>query len=218
MTTQWQMALAYGSQEKVIAALRAIGEAVLATRLELCMEARRARHGGDGWPRTCRSAACAWCRPPMVRGWWLGMCQWAADATTSSLAVIPIRSTAGLPAAVRRLRRALRDVRDRMARRRRRWRGVCFAGLACGDGTALVLISHDDVNRSEVLDALRRRWPDVAVKPLEQEEPTVAMSAEDAADLGRCRRAAEPLRIIILPQRDPEPAASPIVEPMPVIV
>ena len=154
----------------------------------------------------------------MIRGWWLGMCQWAAEGTTSSLAVIPIHSPAGLPAAVRRLRRGLRDVRDRMARRRRRWRGVCLAGLACGDGAALVLITHDDVNRSEVLDALRGRWPDAAVKTLEQEAPTVAMSAEDAADLGRCRRGVEPLRIIVLPQRDPQPATPPIVEPMPVIV
>jgi hypothetical protein len=95
---------------------------------------------------------------------------------------------------------------------------VCFAGLASGDGTALVLISHDGVSRGEVLDVLRRRWPEVAVKTLEQEAPTVAMSAECAADLGHCHRATEPLRIIILPQRDPQPAIPPVIEPMPVII
>jgi hypothetical protein len=34
------------------------------------------------------------------------------------------------------------------------------------------------------------------VKGLEQEEPDVAMTADDAADLGRCRRGVEPLRIV----------------------
>ena len=40
------------------------------------------------------------------------------------------------------------------------------------------------------------------VKELEQEEPTVAMSPGDAADLGRCRRGVEPLRIVVMPQYD----------------
>ncbi len=218
MTTERQMAMAYVAQEEVIVALRAIGETDLATRLERCATARRERHGGDGWPRTCRSIACAWCRPPLIRGWWFGIRHWAAEATTTSLVIIPIHSPAGLPAAVRRLRRGLRDVRDRMARHRRRWRGVGFAGMAGGDGAALVLVSHAGVDRGEVLDVLRRRWPDAAVKSLEREQPAVAMTAEGAADLGRCRRGAEPLRIIILPQHDPQPTVSPVIEPMPVIV
>ena len=66
-----------------------------------------------------------------------------------------------------------------MARRSRRWRDR-FAGMAGGDGTALVLISHEGVDRHEVEDVLRRRWPEVVVKSLEQEEPTVAMSSSDA--------------------------------------
>ena len=44
------------------------------------------------------------------------------------------------------------------------------------------------------------------------------MVAEDAADLGRCRRGVEPLRIVIMPQQDQQAIISPIVEPMPVIV
>ena len=71
--------------------------------------------------------------------------------------------------------------------------------MAGGDATALVLTTHEGVDRREVLDALRRRWPDVVVKELEQETPTVAMSPADAVDLGRCRRGVEPLRIVIMP-------------------
>jgi hypothetical protein len=103
-----------------------------------------------------------------------------------------------------------------MARRSRRWREVCCTGMAGGDGKALVLVSHDGVDRCEVEAALRRRWPNVVVKSLEQEKPTVAMTAEDAADLGRHRRGVEPLRIVIMPQYDRQPITSPIIQPMPV--
>ena len=145
------------------------------------------------------------------------MCRWSAEATKWSLAIIPLHSSAGLPDAVRRLRRGLRDVRDRMARRRRRWRDVCFAGMAGGDHTALVMITHEGIDWWEVLDALRRRWPAVVVKSLEQEEPTWVMTADDAADLGRCRRGVEPMRVVIMPQHEWQ-IASPVIEPMPVVV
>ena len=105
-----------------------------------------------------------------------------------------------------------------MARRRRRWRELGFAGMAGGDRRALVLVSHDGVDRREVLDVLRRRWPDVVLKGLEQDAPTSEMVAEDAADLGRCRRGVEPLRIVIMPQQDQQTIISPIVEPIPAVV
>jgi hypothetical protein len=196
--------------------LYVIGEVDLAGRLERCMTARRERRGGDGWPYSCRSAACVWCRPPLIRSWWGGMRQWSAG-TTSSLAIVRIDSSAGLRDGVRRLRRGLRDVRDRVARCRTQWRDVCCTGMAGGDHTALVMITHDGVDRSEVVDVLRRRWPEVVVKSLEQEQPAVAMLAGDAADLGRHRRGVEPLRIVILPQHDRQ-VASPMIEPMPVLV
>jgi hypothetical protein len=47
--------------------------------------------------------------------------------------------------ALRRLRRGLRDVRDRMARRRIRWRDVCFAGMAGRDHTAVVVTTHEGI-------------------------------------------------------------------------
>jgi hypothetical protein len=212
------MATKYAAQQVVIATLRSIGDPDLADRLERCATARRDRRGGDGWPFTCRSSACEWCRRPMIRSWWFGMSQWAAEATTWSLAIIPLHSSAGLPDAVRRLRRGLRDVRDRMARRRRSWRDVSFAGMAGGDGMALVLVSHEGIDRHEVEDALRRRWTDVVVKGLEQEEPDVAMLPGDAADLGRCRRGVEPLRIVVMPQRDRQTITSSIIKPVSVIV
>ncbi len=87
-----------------------------------------------------------------------------------------------------------------MAWRSGRWREVCFAGMAGGDGTALVMITHEGIDRHEVEDVLHGRRPDVVVKGLEQEEPDVAMTADDAADLGRCRRGVEPLRIVVMPQ------------------
>ncbi len=104
-----------------------------------------------------------------------------------------------------------------MARHRRSWRDVSVAGMAGGDHTALVMITHEGIDQHEVETVLRRRWPEVVVKGLEQEVPTWAMTAEDAADLGRCRRGVEPLRIVVMPQHDQQ-VASPMVEPMPVLV
>ena len=220
MTTQHEMEMAYDVQQEVIAALYEIGDSDLADRLERCMAARQERHYGDGWPYSCRSSACLWCRRAMIRGWWEGMRYWSEAATTLSLAIISIRSPAGLPDAARRLRRGLRDVRDRTARRFRRWRTVSFAGLTGGDHRALVLISHDGVERRELLDVLRRRWPSVVLKDLAQEEPMWAMTPDDAADLGTHRRGAEPLRILVMPQRITRVTVAPLreIEPMPILV
>jgi hypothetical protein len=56
--------------------------------------------------------------------------------------------------------------------------------MAGGDGTVLVMIAHDGVNRHEVEDVLLGRWPEVVlVKELEQEQPAVAMSPGNAANL-----------------------------------
>jgi hypothetical protein len=108
-------------------------------------------------------------------------------------------------------------VRDRTTRHRNRWRDMCCAGMAGGDHTALVMIRHEGIDRREVQDVLCHRWPDVVVKELQHEEPTWAMSPADAADLGRCRRGVEPLRIVIMPQHD-RPVAASIVAPMPVVI
>ena len=114
-----------------------------------------------------------------------------------------MHSSAGLPDAVRRLRRGLRDVRDRMARRSRRWREVCCAGMAGGDGTALVMVSHEGVDRHEVEDVLRRRWPDVALK----ESGAGATSRGDVARRC-CRSRTVPPRCRAVADRDHAPARS----------
>jgi hypothetical protein len=120
------------------------------------------------------------------------------------------QSPAGLSDAVRRLRRGLRDVRDRTVRRSRQWRAVCFAGLVGSDHRALVMILHQGIDRREVLDMLCRRWSDVVLKDLQQEEPTWTMSADDAADLGHRRSGVEPLRIVVMPQQAPRVTAAPV--------
>jgi hypothetical protein len=219
MTTQHEMEMVYVTQAEVIATLCEIGDDDLAIRLQRCMTARRERHYCGGWPYSCRTSACFWCRRAMIRGWWAGMAYWSEAVAASSLAIISVLSPGGLPDAVRRLRRGLRDVRDRAARRWKRWRAVSFAGLMGGDHRALVMISHQGIDRREVLGVLRRRWPDVVVKDLEHEEPTWAMTADDAADLGSRRRGAEPLRIVVMPQkvRRVTVAPTPVIEPMPVL-
>ncbi len=82
---------------------------------------------------------------------------------------------------------------------------------------ALVMITHEGIDRREVQDLLHRRWPDVVMTNLEREVPTVTMSPSDAADLWRCRRGVEPLRIVIMPQHDRQVIASEV-EAMPVVV
>jgi hypothetical protein len=89
--------------------------------------------------------------------------------------------------------------------------------MAGGDGIALVMTTHEGVDRHEVEAVLRRQWPNAVVKELEQEQPAVAMTAEDAADIGQRRRGVEPLRIVVMPQHYRQVAA-PAVEPMPVVV
>ena len=220
MTTSHEMELSYIVQQQVIGILHETQDHDLATRLERCMTARQQRHYGDGWPYSCRSAACLWCRRPLVRTWWSGITYWSEAATTSSLTIIPLQSPSGLADAVRRLRRGLRDVRDRTARRRRAWRSVAFAGMTGGDHRALLLISHQGVDRREVRDALRPRWPDIVLKDLADEEPTWEMTTEDAADLGARRRGVEGLRVLIMPQRITRVTIAPVIEiaPMPVVV
>jgi hypothetical protein len=82
------------------------------------------------------------------------------------------------------------------------WRTVCFAGLAGGDGSAFILVEHEGVERCEVVKVLQRRWPEVVLKNLDNETPTSTIMTDDAADLARFRRGVEPLRLVVLPQRD----------------
>ena len=107
------------------------------------------------------------------------------------------------------------------ARRFRRWRTVGLASMIGGDHRALVMISHEGIERREVLDVLCRRWPTVTLKELAQEEPAWTITPDDAADLGTRRRGAEPLRVLVMPQKITGVTVAPatmILEPMPMIM
>jgi hypothetical protein len=212
-----------GQQRETIAALREVGGAHAAGRLKRCMEVRLSRRHGSGWPEVCRSPGCRWCGPTLAHGWWRGIERWIVEGGDPvTLAVLPLNhGPGGLRAAVARQRRALRDVRDRAARRNRRWRGVAIAGMAAGDRTALVLVRHPGVTRGEAAQVLRRRWPSAAIGDVWAASPSWEMPVEDAAQLARARRGVEPLRIVVLAQRADRdrgaaPALSAALEPMPV--
>jgi hypothetical protein len=71
----------------------------------------------------------------------------------------PLGSSPGLRDAVRQLRRGLRDVKDRMARRRNRWRDVDFAGMAGGDHEVMVLISPSQAHHFAASPSGQRHQP-----------------------------------------------------------
>ena len=216
MVTQRKIELSNTKQQAAVCALLSNGEPELAARLGRCMTAHRSRHHGNGRQFTCQSAACVWCRPMIIHGWWVGICDWAA--ATSSLAILSIDSSIGLLDATRHLRRAIRDVRDRVARRRNEWRDVRFAGIIGGDRRAMLMVSHERVDRCEVRDVMQRRWPGALINRPGREEPVWEMSPDDAAELGQCRRGIEPVRLVIMPQREREVTTSSPVDSMPVLV
>lgn len=203
MTARRRSAEMRAEQVRVISALRATGEPHPADRLARCMEARGAQRQGDGWPWTCTSAGCAWCGRALRRRWWTGMRRWIVqEGALVSLAVLPLHHHPGdLRAAVARLRRACRDVRDRTARRNWRWRAVAVAGMATGDGTALLFFRHTGVDRAAIAQVLGKRWPSSVVGDVGAKPPSWTFAAEDAAELARARRGVEPLRVVVLAQR-----------------
>ncbi len=204
MTVQRRTLAARAAQVRVIAALLATGDTHVAGRLQRCMEAMTTRRHGTGWPWACRtSAGCAWCGKTLARRWWRGLRAWIMEHDAPvSFAVLPLPHSPGaICAASARLRRAVRDVRDRAARHRTPWRSVAFAGMATGDGVAFVLVRHPGVERPEVAAVLRKRWPAAVITVVGASEPSWAMSMEDAAELARARRGLEPLRIVVLAQR-----------------
>jgi hypothetical protein len=83
-----------------------------------------------------------------------------------------------------------------------------------------VIISHQGIDRREVLDVLRQRWPSVVLKDLAQDEPMWEMTAYDAANLGSRRRGVEPLRVLVMPQKITRVtvAPTPVIEGMPVVI
>jgi hypothetical protein len=123
------------------------------------------------------------------------------DSHSVSLAILPLHHPPEmLRAAVRRLRRALRDIRDRMCRRDDRWHAVAVAGMAQGDGKAMLLVRHPGIGEAEIAEVLQRRWPDAQVTDFTTVFPVWNLGVENAVELARARRGVEPLRIVVMGQ------------------
>jgi hypothetical protein len=131
-----------------------------------------------------------------MRRWWRGFQVWLTGPDIS-LAIIPVAGD--LISDTRRLRKGMRDVRDRTAHRDPRWAGVAIAGLTDGD-RALILIRHPGIDRAEVWARFERRWPEIVLCNPGKFEPSYQMAVANAVALARCRRGIEPTRIVVMPQ------------------
>jgi hypothetical protein len=207
-------------QREVVTALRAIGADNIAARLQRCVAARVGR-SRQHWPWRCHSSGCQWCGPRAGRRWWRGIEEWAVmSGEPCALVVIsapqlPIMETAP------RLRRGLRDVRDRAARLDRRWRSVSMAGVVDCSGRALVLVRHPSLPPDAVASRMARRWPSASLHPPGSLAPRFDLTVPLAVALAAKRRGVQPLRIVIMPQRPPGVAEVPVRrcdrEPMPLL-
>lgn len=178
-------------QSAVIDTLVATGDDDLGMRLARCQLERK--HRQTGWPSRCQSSGCWACRRTVVRRWWRGFRIWLDDAATS-LAVIPLDG--GPITAIRKLRKSLRDVRDRAAQRDRRWQGIAMAGVL-SDDHLLLLVQHAGISRAATWSMLEPRWPDIVFGDIGNTELSTWLTVEDAASLARRRRGIEPIRVVI---------------------
>jgi len=181
-------------QSAVIDTLVLNGDDDLAIQLTRCQYERQNRR--PGWPWQCRLSGCWACRRATTRRWWRGFRLWLDDVTTS-LAIILLNGDPII--AIRKLRRALRDVRDRAARRDLRWRGVALAGVLSNDHL-LLLVQHAGIIRAATWSMLEPRWPDVVLGDVNDTEPSTWLTVKDAAALARRRRGIEPIRVVVAAQ------------------
>lgn len=117
--------------------------------------------------------------------------------------------------AVRKLRKGLRDVRDRAARDDPRWQQVAFGGMLDGD-RMLVLVQHAGISRGDVWRMLERRWSDVMITDPDGTVP-FCMDRNLAEHLAQCRRGVESIRIIIRTQQAGALAQDEWDQPMPFV-
>ena len=179
----------------MIAGLRAIGEESIADRLEGCQQARRTRQPGQ-WPWRCGSAGCWACRQVAVRKWWRGFLLWLGFDHDASLVTIPLTAATDLISTIRKVRKSLRDVRDRAARLDLRFAAVAMFGTVFDDHLML-LVQHDGIERDALWATLERRWPMAAVRPIETIEPRSDLSVRQIVQLARQHRGIEPIRVIV---------------------
>lgn len=142
--------------------------------------------------------------------WWRERQSWC-DGLDISLATIPI--TGDPFTVIQKLRRSLRDLRDRAAAHQdSRWAGVAFAGMLSQD-SAVVFVQHSNIDRTVVWTKLEERWPQIVLADPDGHRPLWDMATEHAAELARRRRGIEPIRLIV---RSQVALASGYDEPMPI--
>ena len=111
-----------------------------------------------------------------------------------SLVTIPI--TVDPLLATRRLRKALRDVRDRQARIDPAWAAVAMGGMLNGDHL-LMVIQHHGIERDTLWATLERRWPNVMMTVPGSIEPNSVVMVDTAVALACARRGIEPIRAVV---------------------
>ena len=214
-STRAELITAERHQAEVIARLHSLGEDHLADRLARCQQPRRDRQPGS-WPWRCRSAGCWACRRTTVRRWWRGFGQWLSGPDVS-LVTIPITAATDVLATIRRMRKGLRDVRDRLARTDPMWGSVAMAGMLSGHHL-LMIIQHAGIDRETVWSMLERRWPEVIVSKFETVEPRSELSVGQTVQLALQHRGVEPIRVVIPAQIKVGAPADEWDEPMPMTI
>ncbi|GAC1520056.1 MAG: hypothetical protein NVS2B16_26850 [Chloroflexota bacterium] len=89
-------------------------------------------------------------------------------STAMTTVTILVAATTDLIPTIRRLRKSLRDVRDRAARFTPAWAAVEMAGLFNGNHLVL-LIRHNGIARDALWTALERRWPEVVAAEISRD-------------------------------------------------
>jgi len=219
-STRAELITAERHQAEVIARLHSLGEDHLSDRLARCQQARLDRQPGS-WPWRCRSAGCWACRRTTVRRWWRGFLGWLGSGPDLSQVTIPLTATTDVISTIRRVRKGLRDVRDRAARIDERWSAVVMAGTVSGDHLVLV-VHHAEIERDTLWTALERRWPKAIVSKFETVEPrselSVQTTVQTIVQLAVQGRGIEPIRVVIPVQIKVGTPADEWDEPMPMTI
>lgn len=204
-STRAALAEAEAIQGRTISALSVLGEDDISARLTRCQSARILRH--ERW--RCLSAGCWSCRRTAVRAWWRGILAWSPPGV---LLMFRLHHTAGqIIETSRRLRRALRDFRDRRARKHFSWRDIAMAGLVTGDA-GWVLASG-----MPAMAVFGQRWADVRLAD-SIEMPSAVMPVLDCVQLAIACRGIQPLRLFVGARGGSGAARQPVIDPMPMLI
>ena len=212
-STRAMLVIAEAQQSEVIDHLFTMGEDRLADRLQRCQDARLHRQP-NVWPWRCRSSGCWSCRRTTMRRWWRGGLLWLSGPDTS-LAIIPLDSTDLIPM-IRRLRKSLRDVRDRTARIHARWAAVAMGGIVSDADQLMIIVGHAGIDREALWDVFERRWPNIIIISDLGDVPTSTLTVDATIRLAVARRGIEPIRIVVPAQHPADPGWDD--DAMPVVV